>query len=225
MFWEPRVRPGSPSGWSPGPSPWGCPPEKQAGTVDLAAGRAIVQRSRPVGRAPQGGSLSTRDPGRENVARIWLLRLACLAYGLFLSVLLLVPDPAALLGLSEVPGPPGGRMVHLAFFTVLGLLASSSRWPLRTRALLILLGGYAVGTELLQHFVPPRTVDPIDALENLVGLGLGTCLGGWLQRQRASEAVAPPTARSRPSLDSSSAGSGTLPPEPSAPAWPVSSVD
>jgi len=56
----------------------------------------------------------------------------CIAYWIILTVLLLVPNPAALVGLKAVPIFPWGKFgIHLSFFTVLGVLANFSRWPKR----------------------------------------------------------------------------------------------
>lgn len=158
------------------------------------------------------------------MGRVGWLRLACVLYVLGLTVLLLAPDPAALFGWDHIPGPPGGRVVHLAFFTVLGGLATGSRWPLRSRTLLLLLGAYAVGTELLQSFVPPRTTDPLDMLENLLGLGLGTWLGGWWSRATPALSRRGSTAKSVRCPGSSFADSGTNS-EAASSDWPARSVD
>ena len=57
-----------------------------------------------------------------------VLRLACICYWLILSVLLLVPNPAALIGLHSVPIFPWGKFgIHLSLFTVLGFLANATR--------------------------------------------------------------------------------------------------
>ncbi len=103
-------------------------------------------------------------------------RLACICYWLLLTVLLLVPNPAALLGLHAVPMFPWGKFgIHLGFFTVLGLLVNSTRWPKRPWwPLIVLLIIYGVTTETLQLFVPHRTARVMDAIENILGIALGT---------------------------------------------------
>jgi VanZ family protein len=112
-----------------------------------------------------------------------LIRLIAILYGIVLTVLLLVPDPAALLGLKRFPEPPGERFAHFAFFAVLGLLACISRWPVRGWMLLAILAAYAVATELLQGLVPHRTPELIDLVEDFFGLGLGAYLGWIIQRR------------------------------------------
>ncbi len=106
------------------------------------------------------------------------IRLICLVYLLGLSILLLVPDPLALLGLHQkLRGLPRAGL-HFLLFTMLGLLAAASRLPLRRALLSAALVGYATAIELLQSLVPPRTVQLQDWIENLLGLGCGTLV--WM---------------------------------------------
>jgi hypothetical protein len=109
------------------------------------------------------------------------VRLACVCYWLLLTVLLLVPNPAALVGLHAVPVFPWGKFgIHLSFFTVLGFLANATRWPKRVGWPLIgLLVVYGVTTESLQLFVPHRTARVMDAIENILGIALGSAIY-WL---------------------------------------------
>ena len=81
---------------------------------------------------------------------MWKLRLACLAYCLILTFLLLEPNPAAHLGLPFLLEIGGGIGVHFAAFAVLGILVAGSRLPLRRVLLVGVLFLYAVGVELLQ---------------------------------------------------------------------------
>ena len=102
-----------------------------------------------------------------------LIRAALGVYVLFLSFLLLAPDPLKLLGFA---GPPGGsslRMVHFSLFTVLGFLVWASHWPARPGVVIGLLLAYALVTESLQWFIPTRSVELLDYLENLLGLVAG----------------------------------------------------
>ena len=105
-------------------------------------------------------------------------RLACICYWLLLTVLLLVPNPAALLGLKAVPMFPWGKFgIHLGFFTVLGLLVNATRWPKRPWwPLIVLLIIYGVTTESLQLFVPHRTARVMDAIENILGIAAGSAI-------------------------------------------------
>jgi VanZ family protein len=58
-------------------------------------------------------------------------------------------------------------------FVLLALLVRASRLPLRRGTLVGLLVGYAIVTESLQVFVPTRTVELLDFVENLIGLAAG----------------------------------------------------
>ena len=112
-------------------------------------------------------------------------RVFCVAYWAALTVLLLVPDPWALLGLSRVASTVStDRGVHFLLFFILGLLVHASRWPWRLLAFVLVLAVYAVGAELLQWFFPPRSVDAMDMVENVAGIVLGSLASWWLIRPR-----------------------------------------
>jgi hypothetical protein len=110
--------------------------------------------------------------------------LVCLGYWVLLTVLLLVPNPAAVVGLDAVPIFPWGKFgVHLLAFTGLSVLVHVSRWPRRLGwPLLLLLFAYGIATEMLQALVPPRTSRVMDGIEDILGVlaGVGIC---WLVRQ------------------------------------------
>jgi hypothetical protein len=116
-----------------------------------------------------------------------------------LTLLLLTPDPWRLLGLRRVAHaiPIPNRGVHFTLFLGLTLLMHASRWPLRRIPLLLGLAGYAVAAELLQTFVPPRTVELIDALENLAGIALGAFLFRLADRRWCSAAPRDPACDSK----------------------------
>ena len=105
-----------------------------------------------------------------------LVRFVCLVYSAALSVLLLLPNIKFLLGWWLFPHPPGGIGRHFAAFTVLGILVAASRIPVRRARLAGLLVTYAIGIELLQLLSPPRSVELLDVIENLLGLGAGVAL-------------------------------------------------
>lgn len=107
---------------------------------------------------------------------ILLVRGACCAYWCLLSLLLLHPDPLALIGLERLRGQPGGHGVHLVCFAGLAFLIAASRFPVRRSVLAAVLLGYAVVTEALQAFVPNRMVDSFDMAENVAGLVAGTVI-------------------------------------------------
>lgn len=115
---------------------------------------------------------------------MWKPRLACLAYCLVLTWLLLAPDPAALLGLPFLLGIGGVIGVHFTAFAVLGILVAASWLPLRRVLLAGLLFLYAVGVEFLQFSSPPRSVEIRDLLQNLLGLSAGVALWEFAARRK-----------------------------------------
>jgi len=104
-----------------------------------------------------------------------VIQLACFCYWIFLTVLLLVPNPAALVGLRQVPIFPWGKFgIHLMFFTILSVLVHATRWPKRPWwPLIALLVVYGITTETLQLFVPHRSARVMDAIENILGIAAG----------------------------------------------------
>lgn len=111
-----------------------------------------------------------------------LIRLACAAYWSALTVLLLAPEPTKLLGLEPKTVASIDRGSHFVFFLTLALLVVASRGPIRRNFVALALVAYAFVTEGLQWFVPTRHVDPVDLLENLLGLAAGVLLWHTLQR-------------------------------------------
>ncbi|MGD0899803.1 MAG: VanZ family protein [Thermoguttaceae bacterium] len=114
-------------------------------------------------------------------------RFACLVYWILLTLLLLVPNPAAWVGLQAVPVLPWGKFgIHLTAFTILALLVHATRWPrLLWWPLMVLLVVYGVTTESLQIFVPSRSARVMDAVENILGVAAGSgiyLLVLWLAR-------------------------------------------
>lgn len=127
------------------------------------------------------------DPPRRPVRTA--VRAVCAVYWAGLSVLLLLPDPGALLGLVRTGVHVPQRGTHFTFFAVLGLLAMASRPRRMPFAVAVgLLMAYAVVIESLQIFVPPRTVELLDYVENIAGLATGAaawCALGRLRRREA----------------------------------------
>ena len=110
--------------------------------------------------------------------------LICFAYWILLTVLLLVPDPAALVGLRTVPIFPWGKFgIHLTAFTLLGSLVHAARWPKGVWwPLIVVLIGYGITTGSLQLFVPHRTARVMDGIENILGIVAGSGIY-WLVRR------------------------------------------
>jgi VanZ family protein len=119
-----------------------------------------------------------------------VFRLVCLAYWAFLTALLLVSDPAALVGLERVPKFPWGNGdigIHFTAFTTLALMVHVTRWPRRPGWIVTgLLVCYGLTTETLQVFVPHRSVELLDYTENVLGVAAGSglyWLAAWLVRR------------------------------------------
>lgn len=112
-----------------------------------------------------------------------LARTICVCYWLLLTIGLLIPDPEAMLGIDELPGPPGHRTLHFFLFAILAFLVHASRWPYRRGWLVTALLGYALSTELVQAFIPGRLVELLDLTENLLGLAAGTAVW-WLTQRK-----------------------------------------
>jgi len=112
------------------------------------------------------------------------VRIACWGYWPLLTVFLLVPDPASLVGLRRVPIFPWGKFgIHLTAFVILSFLLHASRWPKRPSWILVIsLVAYGVITESLQLLVPHRTARVMDAVENILGITIGASIY-WLIRR------------------------------------------
>ena len=114
-----------------------------------------------------------------------ILLVLCIAYWIALTVLLLVPHPDEIVGFSAPHLPWGKVGIHLGFFTVLSVLANFSRWPKRlSLSLIAFMAIYGITTEFLQRFVPPRTSQVIDGVENLLGIALGAGIYWLVWRRR-----------------------------------------
>ncbi|MCY2994376.1 MAG: VanZ family protein [Planctomycetota bacterium] len=109
--------------------------------------------------------------------------LICGGYGALLTVLLLAPNPAAVVGLRRVPVFPWGDIgIHFTAFTILTLLVYVAQWPKGIGwAASAVLVAYGITTESLQWFVPSRAVELLDYTENILGVAAGTGIY-WLGR-------------------------------------------
>jgi VanZ family protein len=95
---------------------------------------------------------------------------------------------------------PWGKFgIHLSFFTVLALLANATCWPKRPWWILIaVLILYGITTETLQLLVPHRSAQVIDAIENILGIALGTAIYGLALRLTRRWRRAAPASRALP---------------------------
>ena len=108
----------------------------------------------------------------------------CTIYLSLLTMILLSPNPAAVIGLKNIPSVPGGdATMHLGSFTLLTILVHSMRWPKPLHwSWVYLLLGYAAAIESLQAFVPPRSVEFQDFVANVFGIAAGSAIYWALQR-------------------------------------------
>jgi VanZ family protein len=97
-------------------------------------------------------------------------------YWTALTVLLLAPDPWALLGLRPPPIEGTSSGVHFACFLLLGAMAQSSRFAGRPAVWAGVLVAYAVVAELGQGPIPTRSVQWQDLVANLTGLACGALI-------------------------------------------------
>jgi hypothetical protein len=104
--------------------------------------------------------------------------LACLGYWLLLTALLLVPNPARLVGLHAAPLFPWGKFgIHMIAFTILATLVHTTRWPKGLCwPLIAFLVAYGISMESLQLLVPHRTARVMDGMENILGICAGSLI-------------------------------------------------
>jgi VanZ family protein len=106
----------------------------------------------------------------------WLMRIVCIGYVVFLTLLLLTSDPSRWIGaqgglprILEVMLP----IAHAISFLVLAVLALMTRWPIPRWSIVLILAVYAGMTEIIQGRVPHRTPEWADWVQDLVGIALG----------------------------------------------------
>jgi VanZ family protein len=104
--------------------------------------------------------------------------LICAGYWVLLTVLLLVPNPAAVIGLRKAPALPWGDFgVHFTAFVTLAIMIHAARWPrISGRFIIGLLLLYGIATELLQALIPLRAMEMEDCVEDILGILVGTGL-------------------------------------------------
>ena len=120
---------------------------------------------------------------------------ACGAAIVFISWGLLSSDPLAVVKRSPLSFLTriSDLIMHCSAYCVLAtvcLLPTAFRPDQRAPVVISsLLALHAIGTELLQAYIPRRTCDPMDALANLTGIALGAIMMAWLVRPRVSQSV------------------------------------
>jgi hypothetical protein len=107
------------------------------------------------------------------------MRIACVAYIVFLSLLLLSPNPATVIGCSDgLPWVLQTLMpyAHLLSFSVFAILMLLARWPMPRWSIALLLAAYGGATEIIQGFIPPRTPEWADWFQDVGGVAMGIVL-------------------------------------------------
>ena len=105
------------------------------------------------------------------------MRIACLGYVVFLSLLLLTSNPEYLIsGSGELPWLLQTLMpwAHVLSFLVLAVFMLLAHWPMPRWCVVTILAAYGGATEILQGFVPARTPEWIDWFQDLGGLAAGS---------------------------------------------------
>jgi hypothetical protein len=109
----------------------------------------------------------------------WLLRLVCVGYVVFLTLLLLTGAPSRLIGFEgDLPWALQALLpaAHAISFLVLAVLALTPRWPVPRWGIVLILAIYGGMTEIFQGFLPPRTPEWMDWFQDLGGIAAGTAL-------------------------------------------------
>ena len=122
------------------------------------------------------------------------IRRVALTYLALLTLLLLVRNPLALI--RQVPPLLDAfltvsAVTHLMTFTVLAFLMLASRWPVPGWRLFAYLAAYACATEGLQYFFPPRKMELVDVIQDLLGLALGAVLWSAVEWWQSASSSAP----------------------------------
>ena len=90
----------------------------------------------------------------------WLMRIVCIGYVVFLTMLLLTSDPARLIGFrEELPWVLRTMLpvAHAVSFFVLAVVALMTRWPAPRWAIVLILAIYGGTTEAAQGLTLTRT--------------------------------------------------------------------
>jgi len=104
------------------------------------------------------------------------MRIAFLVYWVYLSILLFSQHPERWIGASgNVPAFLQILMpfAHILSFAVLSLLTFTACLPLPRWSILLFLAVYGGVTEIIQGFIPPRTPELADWLQDLGGIAIG----------------------------------------------------
>ena len=109
----------------------------------------------------------------------WLLRIVCLGYMAFMTLLLLAANPASWIGVQgDLPWLLQKLLpvAHLLSFLVLTMLALWVRWPAPRWGIVLILVIYGGVMECIQGFVPSRTPEWADWLQDIGGVAIGVAI-------------------------------------------------
>ena len=110
------------------------------------------------------------------------MKAVCIAYLLGLTYLLVVKEPLGFIERHPGLGTLSHNLVpvaHFLSFALLGILIAAARWPNPRWAVWGLAVTYALGTEAVQAFLPWRTAEACDFVQNLAGIAVGGTIW-WL---------------------------------------------
>jgi VanZ family protein len=135
-----------------------------------------IQTFSPSARSTERFQESWKPLGEEMQ---WLLRIVCVGYVVYLTLLLFTADPSRLIGVEEKL--PWALQVllpaaHAISFLVLAVLLLTSRWPVPRWGIVLIMAIYGGMTEILQGFFPPRTPEWMDWFQDLGGIAAGTAI-------------------------------------------------
>jgi VanZ family protein len=134
----------------------------------------------------------------------WLLRVVCIGYVVFLTMLLLSVNPSRLIGVhGELPWALQKLfpVAHVVSFLVLAVLALVPRWPIPRWGLVVILAVYGGMTEIIQSFLPPRTAEWADWFQDLAGIAAGTAIW-WAVAMTAGRRMRREENGEHPTIDS-----------------------
>ena len=115
---------------------------------------------------------------RTSMSRL-IARALLIGYGMYLTFLLLAHDPFRWVGGHGRVWGVFDKLLpiaHFISFFVLAALAIAACLSLRKRWLILILVVYSAGTEVAQYFMPPRTAEWLDWIQDVGGVGLGVIM-------------------------------------------------
>ena len=74
-------------------------------------------------------------------------------------------------------------LIHSGYFFGITLFILSLRLNIKSIYLFLFLGSFSIVMELLQHFSYKRGVSLMDAMDNLIGIGLALLVYGWIDQK------------------------------------------